>query len=1278
MSRFSRYCASLLAVLMLSLASQASAQIVQWQQLVHGRISGNAIPPDRRGIAIDSSGNVLMVASVYSHASYPDLRTAKYSGSNGGVIWDRTFNAGDYTKDEARGIALDLSDNVIVGAGGAQGSRVIKYANDSTERWNVSLQSQMDDLGFIALDGSGNVYAVGLRVNGGANNIRILKLAASNGAILWDRSYGATGVAITAAGATVDPFGAVLIIGAQASGGGDIVTLKYSTSGNLVWENTYAGAAGGKDSPSQIAVDGSGNALVAGYTTNAVGNADFITLKYASNGTLTWSQTFEALPGAKDIADSIAVDAAGDVYVAGSSENLSQSPTVSTLQVIKYAAGDGAQLWRQEAHTITGGTLAATGLAVDPAGSLLVAATHFKSDTSATSLAFKHAASTGALAWSKSTDGDVANSIAVDGSGGVIVCGYGETPGGAYDIKMTKYSSAGVDQWRALAVDVPQPRYSAITHVVVDNAGNLAATGFTYSRPGLIFENEDFKTVKFDGATGTVLWERTFAGSSAYPDNPVGIATDSGGNVVVAGIVHDGQSPGYIKVLKYRASDGEVMWQASYVGSAAYGTRPIGLQMDASGNVVISGWGYNGSVYELRTIKIAGATGALSWQRLEAYAGNTYANGMTLDSAGNAIITGNTTDAAGATFFKTVKYASSDGTLLWDRTGPSGAGTAVAADSAGNVYVTGALMQANSDYATLKYTIDGTLQWQQSFAGAGQGEDVPIAVKWDGNGGVIVTGHSTLVGGETEFRTLKYRTSDGALLWSSAFGGSGNTSVPHVLAIDASGNVLVAGESGISETVDYRRSDLRAVKYNGATGALMWSLGYDGTAPNSSDAAYAAAASGNVFFVAGVSEESGLPGGMRALRVGSVSDTIPDAFGFAPHENAPLSSVRVSSAITPTGYDTATSISVSSGEYSIGCTATFTAAAGTIRPGESVCVRHTSSNQAGGSVTTVLTIGGVSGNFRSTTATTTPPAAKVTGDLNGDGRSDILWYHNESGALYVMQTNGFAPGNSALIDQEGDLNWKVVAVADLNGDGRADVVWQHATTGQVYGLLMDGTAAISEGTIYTEPNTQWKIVGAGDFNADGRADLLWRNAATGDVFVLAMNGLTPIDGDVIYSEPNPQWRIQKIADFNGDEKADILWRNNTTGDVFMMLMNGTVVASGGVIYSEPNTDWQIQGAADFNGDGRADILWRNAVTGSLFMQQMNGTAILAAGAFYTESNAAWKIVATGDYDADGRADILWRNSTGGQVYMMLMDGFAIRQGGMVYTEPDGRWTIVGP
>ena len=96
-------------------------------------------------------------------------------------------------------------------------------------------------------------------------------------------------------------------------------------------------------------------------------------------------------------------------------------------------------------------------------------------------------------------------------------------------------------------------------------------------------------------------------------------------------------------------------------------------------------------------------------------------------------------------------------------------------------------------------------------------------------------------------------------------------------------------------------------------------------------------------------------------------DTTPDAFAFTDLVDVALDSVQTSNAVTITGINTAAAISVTGGEYALGCGGVFTAAPGTIADGEIVCVRHTSAATHATGTDTTLTVGGVADTFTSTT-----------------------------------------------------------------------------------------------------------------------------------------------------------------------------------------------------------------------------------------------------------------------------------------------------------------------
>ena len=112
-------------------------------------------------------------------------------------------------------------------------------------------------------------------------------------------------------------------------------------------------------------------------------------------------------------------------------------------------------------------------------------------------------------------------------------------------------------------------------------------------------------------------------------------------------------------------------------------------------------------------------------------------------------------------------------------------------------------------------------------------------------------------------------------------------------------------------------------------------------------------------------------------------DDTPNAFSFTNRTDVARDTVLTSNAVTISGIDVPVQISVSGGEYSIGCGATFTSANGTIDGGQAVCVRHTSSSSFSTMQVTTLTVGGVAGTFTSTTRAAPPPTNRGGGGALG-------------------------------------------------------------------------------------------------------------------------------------------------------------------------------------------------------------------------------------------------------------------------------------------------------
>ena len=99
---------------------------------------------------------------------------------------------------------------------------------------------------------------------------------------------------------------------------------------------------------------------------------------------------------------------------------------------------------------------------------------------------------------------------------------------------------------------------------------------------------------------------------------------------------------------------------------------------------------------------------------------------------------------------------------------------------------------------------------------------------------------------------------------------------------------------------------------------------------------------------------------------GDNKDSTPDAFSFPAVPNVEVSTEVSSAAVSVTGINQTVAISITGGTYSVGGGA-FTSAAGTVSNGQSVTVKVTSSATTNTAAEAVLTIGGVTGNFKVTT-----------------------------------------------------------------------------------------------------------------------------------------------------------------------------------------------------------------------------------------------------------------------------------------------------------------------
>jgi hypothetical protein len=347
-------------------------------------------------------------------------------------------------------------------------------------------------------------------------------------------------------------------------------TIKYSSAGVPLWTNLYHGPPGplGPDAAFAIAVDSSGNVVVTGLS-NGYGVPDYGTIKYSGAGIPLWTNRYDGPGDSFDIAKGVAVDGSGNVFVTGPSAGSAGNLDYAT---IKYS-GAGAPVWTNRYNGPGNGNDVANAIAVDGNGNVFVTGHSVGSAGNFDYATIKYSAA-GAPLWTNRYDGpanghDLANAIAVDGNGNVLVSGYSTNTTGGYDYVTISYTSAGVPQWTN--------RYNArgselasdwVPHktLAVDRNGNVFVTGNSAATNGFF----DYVTVAYSSA-GAPLWtNRFFLGAYVYV---YGVAVDPNGNVfVAAGDV----------ALAY-SGGGTLLWTNA---AAAFA-----IAVDRNGNVFVTGGG---------------------------------------------------------------------------------------------------------------------------------------------------------------------------------------------------------------------------------------------------------------------------------------------------------------------------------------------------------------------------------------------------------------------------------------------------------------------------------------------------------------------------------------------------------------------------------------------------------------------------------------------------------------------------------------------------------------